>query len=78
MHYFNDFREAKNTYEGLFYVRRVVDLMKMAKVNAYIMHIFVYLELNNTITKDERCCSYECTSSVKFNNTISIDERCCI
>ena len=27
-------------YEGLFYVRRKVDLMKAAKVNAYIMHIF--------------------------------------
>ena len=27
-------------YEGRFYVRRKVDLMKTANVNAYIMHIF--------------------------------------
>ena len=29
----------------IFYVRREVDLMKMAKVNAYIMHIFEKIEL---------------------------------
>ena len=28
-----------------FYVRRMVDLMKTAKVNAYIMHIFGKIEL---------------------------------
>ena len=28
-------------YEGRFYVRRVVDLMKTAKVNAYIMYIYL-------------------------------------
>ena len=30
---------------GGFYVRREVDLMKRAKVNAYIMHIFGKIEL---------------------------------
>ena len=30
---------------GVFYVRREVDLMKTAKVNAYIMHIFGKIEL---------------------------------
>ena len=29
----------------VFYVRREVDLMKIAKVNAYIMHIFGKIEL---------------------------------
>ena len=29
----------------VFYVRRKVDLMKTAKVNAYIMHIFRKIEL---------------------------------
>ena len=29
----------------VFYVRRMVDLMKTAKVNAYIMHIFGKIEL---------------------------------
>ena len=29
----------------VFYVRRVVDLMKLAKVNAYIMYIFGKIEL---------------------------------
>ena len=29
----------------IFYVRREVDLMKTAKVNAYIMHIFEKIEL---------------------------------
>ena len=29
----------------VFYVRREVDLLKTAKVNAYIMHIFGKLEL---------------------------------
>ena len=33
------------TYEGRFYVRRKVDLMKTAKVNAYVMHIFEKIEL---------------------------------
>ena len=32
-------------YEVRFYVRREVDLMKTAKVNAYIMHIFGKIEL---------------------------------
>ena len=32
-------------YEGRFYVRREVDLIKTAKVNAYIMHIFGKIEL---------------------------------
>ena len=32
-------------YEGRFYVRRVVDLMKTAKVNTYIMYIFGKIEL---------------------------------
>ena len=32
-------------YEGRFYVRREVDLMKTAKVNAYIMHVFRKIEL---------------------------------
>ena len=32
-------------YEGHFYVRRKVDLMKTAEVNAYIMHIFGKIEL---------------------------------
>ena len=30
---------------GVFYVRRKVDLMNTAKVNAYIMHIFGKIEL---------------------------------
>ena len=29
----------------VFYVRREVDLMKTAKVNAYVMHIFGKIEL---------------------------------
>ena len=38
--------KEKTTYEGrLIYVRRVVDLMKTAKVNAYIMYIFGKIEL---------------------------------
>ena len=32
-------------YEGRFYVRRVVDLMKTVKVNSYIMYIFGMIEL---------------------------------
>ena len=32
-------------YEGQFYVRRVLYLMKTAIVNANIMHIFVKIEL---------------------------------
>ena len=31
--------------ETFFYVRREVDVMKTAKVNAYIMHIFGKIEL---------------------------------
>ena len=50
---FNSFCENKilanisefTVYEGRFYVRREVDLMKTAKVNAYIMHIFGKIEL---------------------------------
>ena len=34
-----------HTYEGRFYVRRVVDLMKTTEVNAYIMYIFGKIEL---------------------------------
>ena len=30
---------------GVFYVRREVDLIKTAEVNAYIMHIFGKIEL---------------------------------
>ena len=33
------------TTRDVFYVRREVDLMKTAKVNAYIMHIFGKIEL---------------------------------
>ena len=36
---------AANIRGTFFYVRRVVDLMKTAKVNAYIMHIFVKIDL---------------------------------
>ena len=35
---------SKSTRD-VFYVRREVDLMKTAKVNAYIMHIFGKIEL---------------------------------
>ena len=35
---------VENTRD-VFYVRREVDLMKTAKVNAYIMHIFGKIEL---------------------------------
>ena len=38
------FRKIKTTRD-VFYVRREVDLMKTAKVNAYIMHIFGKIEL---------------------------------
>ena len=34
-----------NTTRVVFYVRREVNLMKTAKVNAYIMHIFGKIEL---------------------------------
>ena len=34
-----------NTTRVIFYVRREVDLMKTAKVNAHIMHIFGKIEL---------------------------------
>ena len=34
-----------NNTRDVFYVRREVDLMKTAKVNAYIMHIFGKIKL---------------------------------
>ena len=34
-----------NSTRDVFYVRRKVDLMKTAKVNAFIMHIFGKIEL---------------------------------
>ena len=34
-----------NNTRDVFYVRRKVDLMKTAKVNAYIIHIFGKIEL---------------------------------
>ena len=38
--------DTSSEYEGrFFYVRRKVDLMKTAKVNANIMHIFGKIEL---------------------------------
>ena len=40
-HYFNEMHGTRD----VFYVRREVDLMKTAKVNAYIMHIFGKIEL---------------------------------
>ena len=42
-----NFAECKNQdfTRGVFYVRRKVDLMKTAKVNAYILHIFGKIEL---------------------------------
>ena len=36
---------GRNVTRDVFYVRREVDLMKTAKVNAYIMHIFGKIEL---------------------------------
>ena len=41
------FTVPKKSYNprDVFYVRREVDLMKTAKVNAYIMHIFGKIEL---------------------------------
>ena len=33
------------TTRDVFYIRRVVELMETAKVNAYIMHIFGKIEL---------------------------------
>ena len=38
---YRNFRDTRD----VFYVRREVDLMKTAKVNAYIMHIFGKIEL---------------------------------
>ena len=38
-------RKACVCTRDVFYVRREVDLMKTAKVNAYIMHIFGKTEL---------------------------------
>ena len=38
-------RTFLNSTRDVFYVRREVDLMKTAKVNAYIMHLFGKLEL---------------------------------
>ena len=40
-----DFDQACIDTRGVFYVRREVDLIKTAKVNAYIMHIFGKIEL---------------------------------
>ena len=36
---------STNSTRDVFYVRREVDLMKTAKVKAYIMHIFGKIEL---------------------------------
>ena len=39
-------KRQRHTYtRDVFYVRRKVDLMKTAEVNAYIMHIFGKIEL---------------------------------
>ena len=39
-------KRQRHTYTRvIFYVRREVDLMKTAKVNAHIMHIFGKIEL---------------------------------
>ena len=35
----------KTNTRDIFYVRRMEDLMKIAKLNAYIMHIFGKIEL---------------------------------
>ena len=41
-----EFRKCVSNFtRDVFYVRREVDLMKTAKVNAYIMHIFGKIEL---------------------------------
>ena len=40
--------EENDVRGTFFYVRREVDLMKTAKVNAYIMHIFGKIERNKT------------------------------
>ena len=37
--------QQKSNMRVIFYVRREVDLMKTAKVNAYIMHIIRKIEL---------------------------------
>ena len=37
-------KDRNSKYDGRFYVRRVVDLMKTAKVNACIIYIFLKLE----------------------------------
>ena len=39
------FAHKKKRTRDVFYVRREADLMKTAKVNAYIMHIFGKIEL---------------------------------
>ena len=41
----NKFISRNTSTRDVFYVRREVDLMKTAKVNAYIMHIFGKIEL---------------------------------
>ena len=43
--YQNRLESKQCTTRDVFYVRRDVDLMKTAKVNAYIMHIFGKIEL---------------------------------
>ena len=40
-------RNSTLIYEGRFYVRRMVNFMKIAKVNAYIMYIFGKIELSS-------------------------------
>ena len=44
VHFWLRFNSRLHTRD-VFYVRREVDLMKKAKVNAYIMHIFGKIEL---------------------------------
>ena len=39
------FSSDRQPTRDVFYVRREVDLMKTAKVNSYIMHIFGKIEL---------------------------------
>ena len=42
---FTAFDQFSRNTRDVFYVRREVDLMKTAKLNAYIMHIFGKIEL---------------------------------
>ena len=43
--WWNSAKERFQSTRVIFYVRRKVDLMKTAKVNAFIMHIFGKIEL---------------------------------